>query len=149
MAADHLTRRRAIGLLAAAAGLPLVLRASRATAEVVTWHGRALGAPATLILHHPDRAAAERLLARAALEVARLESIFSLYRADSALSELNRTGGIAAPAARARRHPRRLPPLPRPDRRRVRPYRPAALAPLRHPFRRRRRPCRPAGRRSR
>ena len=97
MAAEHLTRRRAIGLLAAAAGLPLVLRASRATAEVVTWHGRALGAPATLILHHPDRAAAERLLARAALEIARLESIFSLYRADSALSELNRTGGIAAP----------------------------------------------------
>ena len=97
MAAEHLTRRRAIGLLAAAAGLPLVLRASRATAEVVTWHGRALGAPATLILHHPDRAAAERLLARAALEVARLESIFSLYRANSALSELNRTGGIAAP----------------------------------------------------
>ena len=33
MAAEHLTRRRAIGLLAAAAGLPLVLRASLATAE--------------------------------------------------------------------------------------------------------------------
>ena len=97
MAAERLTRRRAVGLLAAAAGLPLVVRASQATAEVVTWHGRALGAPATLILHHPDRAAAERLLARVALEVTRLETIFSLYRADSALSELNRTGALAAP----------------------------------------------------
>ena len=94
---ERLSRRRAIGLLAAAAGLPLVVRTSQATAEVVTWHGRALGAPATLILHHSDRAAAERLLARAALEIDRLESIFSLYRANSALSELNRTGALAAP----------------------------------------------------
>jgi thiamine biosynthesis lipoprotein len=97
MPTERPTRRRAIGLLAAAAGLPLVVRASQATAEVVTWHGRALGAPATLVLHHPDRAAAERLLARAALEVARLERIFSLYRSDSALSELNRTGALAVP----------------------------------------------------
>jgi thiamine biosynthesis lipoprotein len=97
MATERLTRRRAVGLLAAAAGLPLVVRASQATAEVVTWHGRALGAPATLVLHHSDRAAAERLLARAAVEVARLERVFSLYRADSALSELNRIGALAAP----------------------------------------------------
>lgn len=97
MAIERPTRRRTIGLLAAAAGLPLVVRASPSTAEVVTWHGRALGAPATLILHHPDRAAAERLLARAAVEVDRLESVFSLYRTDSALSELNRTGALAVP----------------------------------------------------
>jgi thiamine biosynthesis lipoprotein len=97
MTTERLTRRRAIGLVAAAAGLPLVLRATRATAEVVTWHGRALGAPATLILHHPDRPAAERLLAACAAEVERLEAILSLYRADSALSELNRAGALALP----------------------------------------------------
>lgn len=97
MTTDRLTRRRALGLLAAAAGLPLVLRAGRATAEVVTWHGRALGAPATLILHHPDRPAAERLVAACVAELERLEGILSLYRADSALSELNRTGALAAP----------------------------------------------------
>jgi thiamine biosynthesis lipoprotein len=97
MATERLTRRRALGLLAAAAGLPLALRASHATAEVVTWRGRALGAPATLVLHHPDRAAAERLLAACAAELSRLEAIFSLYRAESALSELNRTGALAAP----------------------------------------------------
>lgn len=94
---ERLTRRRALGLLAAAAGLPLVLRATRATAEVVTWHGRALGAPATLILHHPDRPTAERLVAACAAELERLEGILSLYRPDSALSELNRTGALAAP----------------------------------------------------
>lgn len=97
MRTERLTRRRALGLVAAAAGLPLVLRATRATAEVVTWHGRALGAPATLILHHPDRPAAERLVAACAAELERLEAILSLYRPDSALSELNRTGALAAP----------------------------------------------------
>lgn len=97
MATERLTRRRALGLVAAVAGLPLVLRATRATAEVVTWHGRALGAPATLILHHPDRPAAERLIAGCAAELARLEGVLSLYRRDSALSELNRTGALAAP----------------------------------------------------
>ena len=97
MATERLTRRRALGLLAAAAGLPLVLRASRGSAEVVTWHGRALGAPATLVLHHHDRPAAERLVAACAAELDRLESIFSLYRSDSALSELNRIGALAVP----------------------------------------------------
>jgi len=97
MATERLTRRRALGLLAAAAGLPLALRATRATAEVVTWHGRALGAPATLILHHPDRGEAERLLAACAAELDRLEGIFSLYRPESALSELNRARALAAP----------------------------------------------------
>lgn len=97
MRAEVLTRRRALGLLAAAAGLPLVARAGQATAEVVTWHGRALGAPATLILHHPDRAAAERLVTACVAELERLEGILSLYRPESALSELNRAGALAAP----------------------------------------------------
>ena len=97
MRPEVLTRRRALGLLAAAAGLPLALHASRTTAEVVTWRGRALGAPATLVLHHPDRPAAERLLAACAAELDRLESILSLYRPSSALSELNRTRALAAP----------------------------------------------------
>ncbi|MBP7002063.1 FAD:protein FMN transferase [Amaricoccus sp.] len=94
---ERLTRRRALGLVAAAAGLPLALRATRATAEVVTWRGRALGAPATLILHHPDRPAAERLVAACVAELERLEAILSLYRPDSALSALNRAGALAAP----------------------------------------------------
>lgn len=97
MAIERLTRRRALGLVAAAAGLPLVLGAGRAEAEVVTWRGRALGAPATLILHHPDRPAAERLVAACVAELERLEGVLSLYRPESALSELNRIGALAAP----------------------------------------------------
>jgi len=93
-----LTRRRFIGISAAAAGLALMpFGASALPAEAVRWRGRALGAAAELIVHHHDRAQAERLVARAAGEIERLENIFSLYRPDSALSALNRQGALATP----------------------------------------------------
>ena len=92
------TRRRFIGISAAAAGLALVpFGASAMSAEAVRWRGRALGAAAELIVHHHDREQAERLVARAAVEIARLERIFSLYMPDSALSTLNRQGALASP----------------------------------------------------
>ncbi|MCG5480840.1 MAG: FAD:protein FMN transferase [Ensifer alkalisoli] len=99
--ADHVSRRRAICILAAAAGLPLLgLGGARAAAAAtVTWTGQALGAPATLILNVEDRSEAAGLVDRIVAEVSRLERVFSLYRQDSALSELNRTGAIAAPPA--------------------------------------------------
>lgn len=94
-----LTRRRVIGITAAAAGLSLVPigRAARAQTALVTWQGHAMGAVASLQLHHPDREAAERLIERAIAEARRLEAIFSLYREDSALATLNRTGILVAP----------------------------------------------------
>ena len=97
--AETITRRRAMTIIAAAAGLPLIpfAGAAKAAAEPVVWKGQALGAPATLILNHPDRAKAERLVARVVAEVDRLESVFSLYRESSALVELNRLGALAAP----------------------------------------------------
>jgi FAD:protein FMN transferase len=87
--------------MAAAAGLPLLGHGGRAEAAItaVTWHGCALGAPATLILSLEDKAEAARLIDRVVAEVSRLERVFSLYRPDSALSELNRTGAIAVPPA--------------------------------------------------
>lgn len=94
--AKGFTRRRAIAIFAAAAGLPL-LTAAKAASSLVTWQGQALGAPATLILNHDDRARAERLIDAVVAEVARLERVFSLYRDDSALSELNRVGTMVAP----------------------------------------------------
>ena len=99
--AAPLNRRRFIGISAASAGLALLPfgRAAMAEAHPVTWNGQALGAQATLVVHHHDRSAAERLVERAVAEVARLERIFSLYRADSALVELNRVGALAAPPA--------------------------------------------------
>jgi thiamine biosynthesis lipoprotein len=92
------SRRRAIAIFAAAAGLPL-LTSARAAERPITWTGQALGAPATLILNHHDQAKANRLIERIVAEVARLEAVFSLYRDDSALSELNRTGVLIAPPA--------------------------------------------------
>jgi thiamine biosynthesis lipoprotein len=92
------TRRRAIAIFAAAAGLPL-LTGAKSAERPVSWTGQALGAPATLILNHEDEAAARRLIERVVAEVARLESVFSLYRQDSALAELNRIGVLVAPPA--------------------------------------------------
>lgn len=91
------TRRRAIGIIAAAAGLPLLYSSfpAKANAPVVVWTGQALGAPAKLVLHHGNMAKARRLIDEIVLEVARLEGIFSLYRDDSILAELNRVGGVA------------------------------------------------------
>ncbi len=90
------SRRRAIAIFAAVAGLPL-LTGARSVGDPVTWNGYALGAPATLILNHHDRAEAGRLIERVVAEVARLEAILSLYREDSALVELNRAGFLIAP----------------------------------------------------
>ncbi|MBB4018969.1 thiamine biosynthesis lipoprotein [Chelatococcus caeni] len=95
------TRRRFIGISAAAAGLALLptggALAHAADGKVVVWRGTALGAVATLRIHHRDRTAAERLAARAVAEVRRLEGLFSLYRDDSALVALNRRGVLEAP----------------------------------------------------
>lgn len=96
--ARNFSRRRAIMIFAAMAGLPLLSRARAATAPApVTWAGQALGAPATLVLNHVDRVAGNRLIERVTAEVSRLEAIFSLYREDSAISILNKAGVLVAP----------------------------------------------------
>ncbi|WP_262266314.1 FAD:protein FMN transferase [Microvirga yunnanensis] len=97
----HLSRRRFIGVTAAAAGLSLMPfgRAARAEAHLVTWRGQAMGAVASLQVHHHDRAAAEALVERSLAEVRRLERVFSLYREDSDLTALNRLGVLVAPPA--------------------------------------------------
>lgn len=97
----HLSRRRFIGVSAAAAGLNLLPLGGTAGAQarLVTWQGRVMGAAATLQIHHHDQAAAQRLIERALAEMRRLEQVFSLYRDDSALSVLNRRGVLLAPPA--------------------------------------------------
>ncbi len=94
-----LTRRRFLAIAATAAAmpaLPAIGRVQAATAPVV-WRGVAMGALASITLAHPDPAAARRCIARCLAEVDRLESIFSLYRPDSALSRLNRQGFLDSP----------------------------------------------------
>ena len=95
-----LDRRKVIALCAAMGGAALVpLGASprRGAEPLIEWTGVMLGAVATLRLSHPDRRAGKELLRRAVAEARRLEAIFSIYRDDTALSELNRHGVLAAP----------------------------------------------------
>jgi FAD:protein FMN transferase len=96
-----ITRRRFIGISAAAGGLGLLPFAgtNKAQASAVTWRGIALGAVASLQIHHPDRAAATKLVQRSLEELRRLERLFSLYREDSILVALNRRGVLEAPPA--------------------------------------------------
>jgi thiamine biosynthesis lipoprotein len=93
-----LTRRRFIGITAAAGGLPLLpIGPVHAGSLLRVWTGTALGCDATLQIHHPHPATADRLIAASLAEVERLERIMSLYRPLSALSRLNRDGVLDDP----------------------------------------------------
>mgnify|MGYP005805835329 CR=1 FL=1 len=87
-----MSRRRFITFVAAAAGLPLLLKAGASQAKPVRWEGTALGAPASIQLYHADEAQARAAIAAGLDELKRLEAIFSVYRADSSISMLNREG---------------------------------------------------------
>jgi len=94
-----MTRRRFITFVAAAAGIPLLLKAGGAQARPARWDGTALGAPASIQLYHTNEAQAQAAIAAGLNELKRLEAIFSVYRADSSISMLNRDGVLEnAPA---------------------------------------------------
>ena len=100
MSNRNLTRRRVIAIAATAAGSALLTGGRTAQAGgPVRWRGSALGAQVSIEIYHPDRAEAERLVERCVLDVRRLEQQFSLYRADSAICALNRTGILVSPGA--------------------------------------------------
>ncbi len=89
-----LSRRRFLAV-SAAAGLAW---SAPARAGTFRWRGVALGAPASMTLAGLDRAAAAALAGRVEDEISRMEGIFSLYRADSELSRLNRAGRLEHPS---------------------------------------------------
>lgn len=89
-------RRRFLTISAAVGGMMLTGRAAPA-ADAWEWRGTALGAESSLLLYHPDRNAARSLIGACLAEVERLETLFSLYRDDSALCRLNRDGGLTSP----------------------------------------------------
>lgn len=95
------TRRRFIRIVAAAAGLPLLVAGVRATApqpRFFRWQGEVLGAASELTLWHWDETAARRAILKARAEIERHERIFSLYRDDSEIARLNRDGVLARPS---------------------------------------------------
>ncbi|WP_323784689.1 FAD:protein FMN transferase [Thalassovita sp.] len=86
----QMKRRRFLSFVSAAC-----LTATTAPAFAYRWQGVALGAKAQIVLDHPE---AEAIIAAARAEIARLEQIFSLYRSDSEVIRLNRTGRLEAPS---------------------------------------------------
>jgi FAD:protein FMN transferase len=99
------TRRRAFRIVAAAAGLPLMIAALRATVpagQLFNWQGEVLGGLAELSLWHTDEATARRAIRKVEAEIARYEGIFSLARAESEISRLNAAGSLARPSAELR-----------------------------------------------
>jgi len=94
-----LTRRRFIRICAAAtAGLALPANSAKAATGLHRWTGIALGARAEINLVLERDEDAGYLFKRIETEIRRLEAIFSLYRADSEISRLNRDGSLAAPS---------------------------------------------------
>lgn len=94
------TRRRLIAIAAMAGGAAMLGGRRAMAADVpVRWKGSALGAQVSIEIYHPDRSEAERLVQLCVQDVRRLERQFSLYRPDSAICALNRTGFLAAPDA--------------------------------------------------
>lgn len=97
MMRSRCSRRRALAVIGAAAGMPFLARGSTAErVPVFEWRGRALGAEARLLLAHPEEAAVRRVIGRCLDEIARLERSFSLHLPDSEIATLNRTGRLAA-----------------------------------------------------
>ena len=87
-----LSRRRFITIVGAAVGLPLLFGIGRERPRLARWEGTSLGAPAAIQLYHEDEQKANTAINAGLYELRRLEAIFSLYRADSAISVLNRQG---------------------------------------------------------
>jgi thiamine biosynthesis lipoprotein len=98
----NLSRRRFIRLTASLASIGAagaISTRSLAASEPapLVWRGLVLGNLASIEIRHADPARAARLLELAQGEVARLESVMSLYRPDSALSMLNAEGALRDP----------------------------------------------------
>ena len=75
----NLSRRRFLSLSAGVTAMGLMPLPVFATSPLLRhWTGSALGGPASIAIHYPDRAEADRLIGRCVAEIGRLEGIFSL-----------------------------------------------------------------------
>lgn len=90
------SRRRFIAI-AAGISTMAIAPARAAPSRSIVWSGSAMGADASITIHHPDPVHAEQLLARCRNEISRLENQLSLFQPDSAVSRLNRAGVLHNP----------------------------------------------------
>jgi len=93
------TRRRFLQLTAATSAAALCgIRSALAVPQTHVWQGSALGADATITLGGLEENQAEALFEESLGAISQLESQFSLYREDSALTQLNTVGRLENPA---------------------------------------------------
>lgn len=90
---SELNRRRFLTITAAACGM-VGAGGFAHSGPVATWRGTALGAAASIRLRHPN---ADAIINSARAEIDRLEDIFSLFRTNSGLSQLNARGHLEQP----------------------------------------------------
>lgn len=93
-----ISRRNALKVVAAAAAVPAAIGGIRLLApqpEFHVWNGEALGAVSQMMIWHPNAGFAQQTMRRMLVEVARLDSVFSLFEASSELSRLNAEGSVA------------------------------------------------------
>ncbi|MFM9916939.1 MAG: FAD:protein FMN transferase [Rhizobacter sp.] len=94
-------KRRTLLIASLGLGSALLTRAASATRPDLQWRTRpllALGTTVRLRAAHADAAQADRALDAAAATLQAVEASMSLYRDDSELCRLNRTGLLAAPS---------------------------------------------------
>lgn len=94
------SRRRALALMGVAltaATLPRALWAREL--KRVRWSGPAFGTFGAITLFHDDEAHGRAAIEACVAEIARLEHMVSLYRADSLINGLNRDGRLLRPPA--------------------------------------------------
>jgi len=96
------TRRRAIGILAATAAAAAVGR-QRPAASELEWHGLAMGTDARIVFCGANEAKVRAAMDVVVAEIERLERALSLFRADSEICRLNRNSMITAPSGDLRR----------------------------------------------
>ena len=90
-----ISRRKFISISAVCIGSQLL--AKDIEYKKITWEGIALGAPSSMTLYHHDISYAKSVLKKCELEVMRLENIFSLYRKNSNINQLNKNGYLNNP----------------------------------------------------
>ena len=98
MAEHQINRRRFIqilGAFGACTALPISVLANERA--IIEWDGISLGADSNIKLFHPDKDKAKKILSASLKEITRLEKIFSLYRDDSLIVELNKNGILKNP----------------------------------------------------
>lgn len=95
-----LSRRRAIAIFAATAGSAVVGGPSDPqAAPAFAWNGSAMGADAQILFAGCTENDARDAITMTSAEIERLERALSLFRDDSEICRLNRTGTVDAPSA--------------------------------------------------